>query len=133
MHRRRKSRGFVLGELVVVMSTMCALLPIVVLVMGILVRFPLSSLDVQDEIGISQLRRVMNVCYDKTIHGTTLSCNYESKIVELYTNGNNLFIAPGTWIFLNEVDEVFFDVRSGVLFMTYIRNGKIREVTLSAF
>lgn len=106
------------------------LLPIVVGLVQVLVHQSFFEPAMQDEIGLAQLRRVMNVCYQKKIIEEGLTCLYQGQEVLLANSGNHLFLQPGTWIFLTEIDEATYHWEGSLLMMRYIRGNRSKEVII---
>lgn len=126
-HRRH---GFVMQQLLLTLVIVMTLLPLEVAAMRILVKHVFFEETMQDEIGLAQLRRVMNVCYDKVIQDDRLTCFYQGEPVELRNNGNHLFLSAGTWIFLAHVEEVRFAWKNTYLTMAYRRKEHWEEVVI---
>ena len=114
----------------VVLSCVGILLSIECSILNVFVNQSFFDSWMQDEISLVQLRRVLNVCYDKQIEDSTLLCSYEDKEVEFRYNGDYLYMTEGTWIFLNDLDTVYWQIREGLLILYYGRDEKIREVVI---
>ena len=114
----------------VVLSCVGILLSIECSILNVFVNQSFFDSWMQDEISLVQLRRVLNVCYDKQIEDSTLLCSYEDKEVEFRYNGDYLYMTEGTWIFLYDLDTVYWQIREGLLILYYGRDEKIREVVI---
>lgn len=114
----------------VVLSCVGILLSIECSILNVFVNQSFFDSWMQDEISLVQLRRVLNVCYDKQIEDSTLLCSYEDKEVEFRYNGDYLYMTEGTWIFLNDLDTVYWQIREGLLILYYGRDEKVRKVVI---
>lgn len=85
----------------------------------------------QDEIGIYQLQirlacnQITEVNEDEILYYTSES---ES---EIHLLNNNLISQPGWLCFLYDIDEVFFFVRKGIVYLEYQRDGESYEYPLA--
>lgn len=133
MQRRRKygRNGFILSEMLMALFILAIALPLEVSGLKILLKQLHFNAAAQDEIALAQLRRVLNVCYQKKIEEGQLSCEYEGERIEFRFSGNHLYAAPGTWIFLMDIDEAEWQINEGLLSLRYRRNEVIREMALS--
>ncbi len=131
MSKRGRKRGFIVEQLIFSLFICSMFLMILVNLFSVLSKVSLYRDEFQDEISLAQLRRVMNVCYDKSIQSNQVSCRYKGETVKLTSNDNHLYLSPGTWIFLSNVDDVSFFEKNGMLFLTYKRENFTRKAVLS--
>jgi len=114
----------------ITLSCMGVFLSIECAIMNLFSSQSFYSVWMQDEISLAQLRRVMNVCYEKEIEGSSLFCVYQDEEVEFRYNGDFLYMTEGTWIFLNEVDSLYWEINDGFLRLYYFRAEDKKEAIL---
>lgn len=85
---------------------------------------------INDEIAISQLRRIMLISYDVNYSTSALRFRYKNKDFSLSMVNSKLLLQPGTQIFLNEIDDLYFENRNGAFVLIYSRKGKEYEKVL---
>lgn len=129
---RDRRRGAVMQQMLICLLIVVGLLPIVVGLVQVLVHQTFFEPAMQDEIGLAQLRRVMNVCYQKQINQEGIICKYQGQEVLLSNSSNHLFLQPGTWIFLTEVDDVEYYWEGSLLMMRYSRANHSRDVVIAS-
>ncbi len=90
-------------------------------------RFPK---EVQDQIGLAQLRRFFNGCNVKAVYDHELVCENE-KFWSLHCSDQHLFLSDGTIIVLEGISEVVFDQRGNAVWMMYRRNNQWKEALIA--
>ncbi len=80
--------------------------------------------EVQDEIGIAQLRRILLLSYDLCAEETVLTFRYHNEDRTLREVNGRLIIQPGTQIFLCDTENVFFSLEDDVIYVWYQRDGQ---------
>ncbi len=123
-------RGFTLIELLVGLLAMSLLVPTMFQLFRILANKNYLAYNIQDEINLAQLRRVMNVCYEKNVTNDSIECIYENKQVILKVNQNFVYLTPGTWIFISNFDEARFEVVDDLCWLIINRGKNERRALL---
>ena len=85
------------------------------------------SYDLQDEIALIQLRRILSVSYDLQAYDNCLSFIYKNEQRMISEVNNNLIMQKGTIIILCDVEDVSFVINDGLLYLYYRRLDKDYE------
>lgn len=85
------------------------------------------SYDLQDEIALIQLRRILSVSYDLQANDNCLSFIYKNEQRMISEVNNNLIMQKGTIIILCDVEDVSFVINDGLLYLYYRRLDKDYE------
>lgn len=85
------------------------------------------SYDLQDEIALIQLRRILSVSYDLQANDNCLSFIYKNEQRMISEVNNNLIMQNGTIIILCDVEDVSFVINDGLLYLYYRRLDKDYE------
>lgn len=83
--------------------------------------------EINDEIALCQLREQLLISYDLEADTSELNFIYKNKNCKLSMVNNKLIMQPGTQIYLNEIDDLFFDTKNGCIYVNYIRDDKEYE------
>lgn len=118
------NRGFISIRYLIALCIAMSILPIVVFVMMQSTNFYFDYSIVNDEMALLQLRRIMLLSYDVNNYGDSLSFLYKNKDYELELINNRLILSPGYQMFLDEVDDLYFDEDGNVLNIYYEKKGK---------
>ena len=86
--------------------------------------------EINDEIALMQLRELMLITYDLDITDRQLSFRYKNKTFTLSLVNNKLILQPGTQIYLNDIDDLYFDTKNNCIYVIYERNNNIYERVL---
>ncbi|MBO4918953.1 MAG: hypothetical protein J5365_02230 [Erysipelotrichaceae bacterium] len=109
-----------------------ALLPLFLLAFRYVTEISFDYDQINDEIAISQLREQMLICYDLKFSRNMLSFRYKNDDFRLSEVNNMLLLQPGTQIYLNHVDSLYFEKRNGCIYVVYEKNRKeYRQVIVS--
>ena len=92
-------------------------------------RFPY---EIQDGIGLAQLRRFLNGCPITSVTSHQLIC-YNNQEWSLRVSDHHLYLSDGTIIVLEGVNHVYFEVREKLVFLHYERFGKWKEALIGIF
>lgn len=121
--RGGRRRGFILTELIIVLTGVMFLMPAAVSCLRVLMPAVAFREEVQDEIALTQLKHILIVSGDFQT-GSSLSFIYHGEPYVLRTVNRHLILSPGTQIFLSEIDSASFEDRGGIITLIYERNGK---------
>lgn len=83
--------------------------------------------EINDEISLSQLREQLLIAYDMDVSGDSISFIYKNKHFTLSLVNNKLLLQPGTQIYLNNVDNLYFDIKNNCIYVCYERKNKQYE------
>jgi hypothetical protein len=133
MQKRRKRRreGFVLTELLLAVSIVVFLIPVSLVFLSALIPSLAFHEDVQDEIALAQLRRILSLSYERQLTGDHLELRYEGKDMSLVFLNRKLILKPGTQIFLADLDDCQLVQEGDSVYVLYERKGKEKEKILT--
>ena len=117
-------KGYAILDVIISILIICASLPLIYTSYKLIANNEMFPLVIQDQIGLTQLRRIMNTCYDITIDNDTLSCKYKDEIISIQTSVNNTYISDGTLIVLSGVNTIYFSEFQNRIYLNYLRNNK---------
>ena len=136
MRRRTRFRdtvGSIMTEFMISMLIVVSFLPIAMNSILVISKSIGFSEEIQDEIALAQLRRILVIGYNFKNRGNQLEFTYQGKEVVLSYKNNHLLLSPGTQIFLSEIDSCIFEEEGKLLKCIYERKEKIYEKVLVPF
>ena len=80
---------------------------------------PFEYDEISDELALSQLREIMLITYDLHFRSDVLSFRYQNRDFTLSLVNGKLLLQPGTQIFLADLEEMHFEERNGVIYVSY--------------
>lgn len=83
--------------------------------------------DIQDEIALIQLRKILAVSYDLHVENNCLSFKYKNEERIISEVNNNLIMQKGTIIILCDVYDVSIVLDNDLVYLYYFRNDKFYE------
>lgn len=83
--------------------------------------------EINDEIAMSQLREQLLIAYDMDISSNKLNFIYKGKNFKLSLVNRCLYLQPGSQMYLNDLDDLYFDTKNGCVYVCYERNNKNYE------
>ena len=83
--------------------------------------------EVNDELALFQLREQLLIAYDMKVNTDEMNFVYKNKDYKLSLVNEKLILQPGTQIYLNDVDDLFFENRNGCIYVCYTRKNKQYE------
>ena len=104
-----------------------ALLPLFLLAFRYVTEIGFDYNQINDEIAISQLREQMLISYDLKFSRNMLAFRYKNDDFRLSEVNGMLLLQPGTQIYLNDVEGLYFEKRNGCIYVVYERDGKEYE------
>lgn len=125
MHGRRN--GFLMPDFLMTMLITVIMAQIVVSSLVLLLHSVSFDQEVQDEIAIAQLRRILIISTDFKTTADTLYFTNQGREMKLRVVNDNLIIQPGTQIMLVDVDGVTFMEQGHTIVCHYERNGAQHE------
>lgn len=117
-------------ELMLVMLILSLFFPLMVRLTHILASRKMFPSEVQDQIGLAQLRRFLNSCPVVELSAHELVCENE-KEWHLRCSDHHLFLSDGTMIVLEGISEVLFEIREREIWMMYQRNHVWKEALIT--
>ena len=93
-------------------------------------KIPLDYNEINDEIALQQLREQLLISYDMDISSDRLDFIYKNKNFSLSLVNKKLLLQPGTQMYLNDVDDLYFDTRDGCIYVCYKKGNKQFERVL---
>lgn len=125
MHGRRN--GFLMPDFLMTMLITVIMAQIVVSSLVLLLHSVSFDQEVQDEIAIAQLRRILIISTDFKTTTDTLYFTNQGREMKLRVVNDNLIIQPGTQIMLVDVDGVTFMEQGHTIVCHYERKGAQHE------
>lgn len=113
-------------NLVGLIITLC-MLPVCIQAFEFTSNIPFAYNEINDEICLSQLREQLLIAYDMRIYNNELVFTYKNKGFRLCLVNNKLILQPGTQIYLNDIDNLFFETKNGCIYVCYRRKNKNYE------
>lgn len=114
------SRGFVSLEFLAGYLVVLTLLPVLVSLFGLLARLSFNYYPLENELAFLQLRRILLASYELKVDSDYLSFRYNDDECFLYLHNRHLILTPGTQIFAEDVEDVYFYVEGGVCYCRLI-------------
>ena len=109
-----------------------AMLPICMLAFRFTVDLPFDYDEICDELALSQLRETLLIAYDLQINDSSLDFICRNKDFSLSLVNGKMLLQPGTQIYLNDIDDLYFFSRNGCIYVAYERKGKTYERVLGS-
>ena len=106
------------------------MIPLVLVCMRLCMPSGILDEEVQDQLALIQLRRNLMCAYDVHTYGSVITYRREGSVRSLSLKNNRLIEQPGTFVFLSEVDEVYFSSENGLLYVEYLRDEKEYEALI---
>lgn len=86
--------------------------------------------QINDEIALCELREQLLISYDMEVNSNELRFIYKNKNYTLSMVNEKLLLQPGTQIYLNDIDDINFEVMNGCIYINYQRDNKEYEKIL---
>ena len=86
--------------------------------------------EINDEIALYQLREILLIAYDMEVGSNQLFFNYQNHDFRLSEVNNMLLLQPGTQIFLNDIDSLYFYEKNDSIHLCYQRQDKSHDTIL---
>ena len=80
--------------------------------------------EINDEIALMQLREYLLISYDIKVNNNSLDFIYKNSDFHLNLVNNKLIMQPGTQIILNDIDDVYFDIKGDSIYVNYYKKNK---------
>ena len=106
-------------------------LPLSSLALNYVSRIDYDYSQINDEIAIYQLRELLLIAYDMYVSSDEINFTYQNKTFRLSLVNGRLLLQPGTQIFLDEIDNLYFEETSGLVYVNYEKNNKQHQKVLT--
>ncbi|MBQ6477954.1 MAG: hypothetical protein IJI44_01165 [Erysipelotrichaceae bacterium] len=103
------------------------LLPLFLLAFRYVAEMEFDYDQINDEIAISQLREQMLISYDLRYSRNVLTFRYKNDSFRLSQVNGMLLLQPGTQIYLNDIDSMYFEKKNGCIYVVYVKKNKEYE------
>lgn len=115
------SRGFVSLPFLAGYLIILTLLPVLVSLFALIARLDFAYYPLENELAFLQLRRILLASYELRINADHLTFRYNDDECFLYLNDKHLILTPGTQIFAEGVEDVYFYEEGGLCYcrLTY--------------
>ena len=128
--RRNARNGSIMIEMMLSLLVVSLFFPLMIQLTKLVMNSERFPVELQDQIGLAQLRRFYNSCRITTVMSDELICETD-KPWHLRTSENNLYLTDGTIIVLADVSEVFFEKRGREIWMLYQRRNQWKEALIA--
>lgn len=128
--RRRKYRGFLLGEMLVVMFVGVMMLPIITTALRILSSFAMYDPSIGDMLSMEKLKRELILAYDIDLVSNKLTFKIGEDDHVLMYDGSRLYLTPGYQLFLDDVESLCFIKEDDDIYLEYLKDQKEFKVRL---
>lgn len=125
MHAGRQ--GYVMQDFLLTLLIVVVMAQILTSAVALAIRSMQYGQDVQDEIALAQLRRILIISDDFRTDGSVLYFVNQGRQMTLRLVNENLIIQPGTQIMLVDVDSVSFLEEGNLIRCIYERKGIFHE------
>lgn len=115
-------QGFTYTSILVNLLVATFLLPIIVSSLRLIANINLNKMEVQNELGLLQLRRDMLISYDLEVSLNEIRFNYKGDECSLVYQNNHLYRTPGTVIYLQDIDYAVFEENFSNVYLIYYKD-----------
>ena len=127
----RKRHGSLSAEALVSLFIAMLCLPVTVTVCGVMAGMTAFDEELQDDIAILQVQRILIGAYDVHTDGQCLYFHTQMKDFRMSKVNDHLIIQPGTQIVLADIADASFREKDHVITMVYERGEKQYEAVLA--
>lgn len=130
MNKLRKN-GFTLIEALLGLMTSGIVSILCVVLIECLMNFSKLDLYKQNQFAILQLRELMCVSNSIKVDNGNLSFINDHESYELYFDRNRIVQSPGYEIWMENIDDAYFEEENGEIYLLYIQGNKIFKFEIS--
>ena len=130
MRRNSRREGFILSQALLSVFIACLFIPLCADCIKLLSHRRMFDQHIQDEIALSQLRHILNAASSIETDGYSLQFVRKYESAELYLTNRHLILAPGTQIYLEDIDGAEFYKEMHIWMIRYEREGELFEKPL---
>ena len=109
-----------------------SMLPICSMAFSYTSRIPFEYNEIADELALAELREILLITYDMKVSFSSLDFIYQNKDFSLSLVNRKMLLQPGTQIYLNDIDELHFEIRGNTIYVIYERNNRKYERALTS-
>jgi len=109
-----------------------SMLPICSMAFSYTSRIPFEYNEIADELALAELREILLITYDMKVSYSSLDFIYQNKDFSLSLVNRKMLLQPGTQIYLNDIDELHFEIRGNTIYVIYERNNRKYERALAS-
>lgn len=117
-------RGFISLRVVVALLISLTLIPLLVCVMTFTSKLDFSYSEVNDELALIDLRRILLISYDLNNNYNSLDFIYNNNNCSLSLINRRLVLTPGYQMFLDDVDNLEFIEEGNAIYVKYLKKNK---------
>lgn len=103
------------------------MLPICIESFNYVSNIPFEYNEINDELGLCQLREQLLIAYDMRVSPNEINFIYKNKNFRLSLVNGKLLMQPGSQMYLNDVDDLYFDTRNNCVYACYKKKNKYYE------
>ena len=107
-------------ETLLTMTILSLFIPILFFVTYTYSSFERFPYEVQDQIGLAQLRRFLNGCPILSVTSQQLVCQNGKEWI-LRASDHHLYLSDGTLIVLEGVNQIYFELKDNLVYLHYVR------------
>jgi hypothetical protein len=122
--------GFAMIEILITLMVVAAMIPITVLCIKPFENLLGFNEEIQDQIALSQLRRILLLSYEIKCDPEQITFVYQEKLRNLSCINDHLILSPGTQIFISNIDTAYFIEEGNCIYIVYERQQKQYEKIL---
>lgn len=119
-----------MSELLICLIVITLFFPMMIRLMQVLSSVNRFPIEIQDQIGLAQLRRFFTSCRITNVNEHEIVCENDRQW-HLKCSDHHLFLSDGTIIVLADVNEVVFEERGNQVWMYYCRNNQWKEALIA--
>lgn len=117
-------------EMLMAMMILSLFYPLMLSCAQLLIRIDRFPAEVQDQIGLAQLRRFLNGCPVESVSDDKLIC-INHKMWSLQVSDHHLYLSDGTVIVLEGVNQIYFEQCDSLIWLHYVRNGQWKKALIA--
>lgn len=126
----RMRRGFAIIEVLISLLVITAMIPVTIVCIRPFTTIAYFDEEIQDQIALSQLRRILLLSYDIECSPDEVDFEYQLKKRKLSFKNDHVVISDGTQIFFSCVDDAAFYQENQCVYIRYTRKNRTYEKVL---
>ena len=127
---RNRRRGFIGFRNVVALLIIVSILPLMTSTLSFVAKLRFTYSEINDELSLLQLRRILLIAYDVNNYGNCLEFIYHNDNYDLRLINNRLVLEPGYQMFLDNIDNLDFFEKGNAIYVRYTRGNKDYETPI---
>lgn len=122
-----KRNGFTLIEALLAFFITSLVSLLGCMLIQVALRFSHMDIDTQNQLAILQLRRELSIASQVQIESGNLEYILNHEKMVLYFDKNRIVKSPGYEIFIEQIDEAYFQKKEGGIYLWFQKKNKIYE------